>query len=82
MFSRSTTFIIKYHLTNQIKTTGYTLTNHITLPGLYNYMKLSVWGGEESYSISLKQEEKDSGGKGRQRGQGRGRCESRVMIFV
>jgi len=32
---------------------------------LLGAMKLNVWGGEESYSVSLEQEEGKSGGKGR-----------------
>ena len=31
---------------------------------LLGAMKLNVWGGEESYSVSLEQEEEKSGGKG------------------
>ena len=32
---------------------------------LLGAMKLNVWGGKESYSVSLEQEEEKSSGKGR-----------------
>jgi len=38
-----------------------------------NLNRLNVWGGEESYSFSLEQEEEESGGKGRAKRARKGR---------